>query len=79
MTINLSQVAKSESFDPTEDIESDTTQSAVEEVLRKAKEFSYWWVMAGKTLTIPVDQQMLVRRKIKIEGKLIIIGELCLV
>jgi hypothetical protein len=40
--------------------------------------FSYKRVPTGVTITIPTDQQMLVKGEIVIEGELIIEGELCL-
>lgn len=52
-----------------------TIQDAIVEVGDKAG-FSYKRIAASKTILIPEDQQMCIRQHIKIEGSLIIDGEL---
>lgn len=42
----------------------------------KAEGFSYREITSNKAITIEEDRQMIVKRKIKISGKLIIKGEL---
>jgi hypothetical protein len=41
--------------------------------------FSYNNVPASTTVTIPINQQMIVKRRIRVEGTLIIRGQLCLI
>lgn len=66
-------------FDNTDtDLVATTVQDAIVEVNSKIG-FHYKNIVAGKTVTIPVDMQMTVKQHLKIRGQLIVRGELVII
>jgi hypothetical protein len=82
--VSISQVAGATPFDNTgTSFVSTNVQDALVEaatlIVPAPENFSFKNITAGRTVTIPVDQEMIVRQKITVRGQLIVRGELAVI
>jgi hypothetical protein len=82
--ISISQVAGATPFDNTgTSFVSTNVQDALVEaatlIAPSPENFSFKNIIAGKTVTIPANQEMIVRQKITVRGQLVVRGELAVI